>query len=455
MIKRFLSFILLVVLIVSLPLFMPPVRQLLLDLGFVQEEINIAGTGSMYPTFPKSDASDDLIKAVQIVAWPKMRHYPAGINILGYKLFPYNITHGDIVEFENEKTKNLSLEKYKSEAGFVKRVIGLPGDRLELRDGYVKLNESILDEPYIAKPRSTFGGDFLPDCQALKVPDGKLLVMGDNRKASLDSRFELGLVNDFDIHYVLPWSQQQDYRSKWRSTQDDISYAHTVTLSPVDFVKLLNEKRKQNNLKSLKYDARLTTSGKIRSSAMIKYNDFSQEASRSAITLSKAVAAAGYRNIIFAEVYTRGFYDVDELLDNFLEFPDTKKILYSVQYQDIGIGVELGEINNCPVQVIVAHLGGYVPPNYTKSEIDSWQKLVDNLEEVMPSWRGLKQVEGIDQSRVAELLQYLETRLINAQKIVSRMRANLWLSDEERQMMENDKKLNDDAVKLMTELNKK
>ena len=59
-----------------------------------------------------------------------------------------------------------------------------------------------MDEPYTAKPRSSYGGINLTDCQMLIIPKDKVFVMGDNRKASLDSRFELGLVGLSDIKYV-------------------------------------------------------------------------------------------------------------------------------------------------------------------------------------------------------------------------------------------------------------
>ncbi len=455
MIRRLFLLLFFAVVVFSIPYLTPQIRNILLDAGLIKEEVFIAGTGSMYPTFPKSQNGDDLLNASQIVAWPEMRKYPAGLDLFGIKVLDYKITYGDIIELENEKTKKLSQEKYKSEAGFVKRVIALPHDTIELRDGFVILNGKILDEPYTAKPRSSFGGDFLPDCKVLTVPESSFFVMGDNRKASLDSRFELGLIEERDIHYVLPWQDQDAYRVKWRMSSDDYLQANTVTLEALDFVNVLNAARKKENLKPLRLDSRLSASGKIRGNAMIKHNDFSEEATRSGITLSKAVSMSGYNNIIFAEIYTRGYYEGEELLENFMEFPDTKKILFGSDYQDIGVGIMLGNIEGCPVQVIVVHLGGYVPPNYTNDEIDSWQKLINNLEEVLPSWRTLKEADNIDRKKVDNLSSLLETRLSNAKKIVIRMRANQWLTEEEKRFIEDDKKLSDEAINLMSELNKR
>lgn len=433
----------------------PYARQFLLSAGVIQEKVLIAGTGSMYPTFPKGEGENDLVQAQEIVAWPQMRKYPSGINILGYNFFTYKINHGDIVEFENEETKKLSKEKYDEEAGFVKRVIALPQDTVNLRDGYVILNGQTLDEPYTARPRSTYGGNFLPDCQNLQIPEGKVFILGDNRKASLDSRYELGLIELTDIKYVLPWNKQAEYRKLWRDTKDDASYAHTTTLNPDEFVRLLNEKRKEKNLKAYKYNPLLSNSGKIRGFAMIKSDDFSTEATRSGMPLEKAIKEAGYENIIYAEVSTRGYYEASELVDNFLEFPDTKKILYSSDYQEIGVAAVLGEINGCPTQVVVAHLGGFIPPNYPQNVIDSWASLADNLEKVLPSWRSLKEADNIDKGKVEKLLEKLEIRLSNARKILSKMKANQWLTSEEKKMVDDDKKLGEEAEKIISELMKR
>lgn len=67
---------------------------------------------------------------------------------------------------------------------FVKRVIGLPGDVVELHDGQLYVNGAKVDEPYLnpEKDTSPYG--------PVTVPDGMLFVLGDNRAHSGDSRFE-------------------------------------------------------------------------------------------------------------------------------------------------------------------------------------------------------------------------------------------------------------------------
>lgn len=64
----------------------------------------------------------------------------------------------------------------------IKRVIGLPGEIVEIRDGQVFVNEQPLSEPYIVNP----GGYSQPPTP---IPDGQFFVLGDNRNNSSDSHF--------------------------------------------------------------------------------------------------------------------------------------------------------------------------------------------------------------------------------------------------------------------------
>ena len=107
------------------------------------------------------------------------------VNKLSYDL--HDVNRGDVIVFELDP-EEVGPDGIKD---LIKRVIGLPGDVIETRDGVVYINDRALDEPYLADGMVT--GDpedgQNPPIPRQTVPDGHVFVLGDNRSNSQDSRY--------------------------------------------------------------------------------------------------------------------------------------------------------------------------------------------------------------------------------------------------------------------------
>lgn len=80
------------------------------------------------------------------------------------------------------------------EKDFIKRVIGLPGETIDLKGGFVYIDGKRLNESaYLGSDVRTYGGAFLKENQPYTIPPDNYIVMGDNRPFSSDSR-EWGLL---------------------------------------------------------------------------------------------------------------------------------------------------------------------------------------------------------------------------------------------------------------------
>lgn len=97
--------------------------------------------------------------------------------------------HGDVIVFVSELLDSSGKPK-----NLIKRVIGVPGDTIEISNGYVIRNGTVIKESYVAE--AGVSGDMDP----ITVEEGKLFVMGDNRAVSQDSRsLEIGQIDQSTV----------------------------------------------------------------------------------------------------------------------------------------------------------------------------------------------------------------------------------------------------------------
>lgn len=109
------------------------------------------------------------------------------------------------------------LGKHGERLNFVKRIVGLPGDTVETRDGYLYVNGVQYDEPYLAE---YIDADFGP----YTVPEGYYFVMGDNRNNSNDSRATGPITRDMIVGKV--------EGVIWRSTPSTLDYEEDALRRP-------------------------------------------------------------------------------------------------------------------------------------------------------------------------------------------------------------------------------
>jgi len=97
-----------------------------------------------------------------------------------------------IYRFNDPKRGDIVIFKYPEDPkkDFVKRLVGLPGDIVEIKDGRLVVNGGVLDEPSVFRENRYYNkGEYGEPGRAIEVPEGSYYMLGDNSMNSRDSRY--------------------------------------------------------------------------------------------------------------------------------------------------------------------------------------------------------------------------------------------------------------------------
>ncbi|WP_058305830.1 signal peptidase I [Gracilibacillus massiliensis] len=138
------------------------------------------------------------------------RHFLITPSVVkGESMMP-NLEDGDRIILSKishiDRFDEIAFEAPDTNDNYVKRVIGFPGDSIEMIDDQLYINGTLYEEVYLNEFKSTLAiGDQLTNDFTLKdltgheqVPEGKLFVLGDNRRVSKDSR-QFGFIDEESV----------------------------------------------------------------------------------------------------------------------------------------------------------------------------------------------------------------------------------------------------------------
>ncbi len=277
-------------------------------------------------------------------------------------IFNKNITHlsrGDIISYISPLNPNISS---------VARIIGLPGDKILIKNGFVYLNGNFLDEPYISAPGEVvtdYNGTVLgKDCQVIDVPQSHYFVLQDNRFAGLASIFD-GYIDENMIFGFVPKNLIKffifnpiNWFNTSRNTSHDKSMLGKSEINKAELIKLINAKRKENKLTPLvpEDSSNIIANLLLQDVITQKYSIFDTNKINNFFANPNLPKFEDKKQANVTTLSDKGFFTAQGLVNTYFNSPSYEKALLSNNYISIGVASAVTNINNCPQQLNVVLL---------------------------------------------------------------------------------------------------
>lgn len=285
-----------------------------------------------------------------------------------------------------------------------------------------------------------------------------MFVVGDHRKISNDSRDELGLIHISDIDHFIPFETQTDLQARWRDPSQDLSNEDLPILDLDEYLKSINTLRQQAGVKPLTYVSQLEQSALTRATIILESGDLSFDGETSGVSTRIAMQRAGYSNIIWGEIPILGYYTAQELAQAVASSPSHKEFLTNSEFEDLGISVRIGEMNNCPTQIVVQHFGGYRPPDYSEADKSGWRDTVDSAEKSLASWIELREAGEVYENNkddIEKIISLLNERVQISRRISAKVISNQWLSTADQNDISRFSSIGTEVTGLISAFNRK
>ena len=113
-----------------------------------------------------------------------------------------NLNNGELLLVQKIGYNKNSINRFDiivlkdDEDEIIKRVIGMPGEHVLYKNNKLYINDELIEENYVFRDTKDFNLEEV--CTCTSIPEGKYLVLGDNRPISKDSR-QIGLIDEKDI----------------------------------------------------------------------------------------------------------------------------------------------------------------------------------------------------------------------------------------------------------------